>query len=114
MMICDAITQPGTYLCLQGMRGNSENQTFFGPFDDKQAAIAWHDGELAVQVWQDKGTDDFGNVAVKTYHKAFKVGSELEWFNPLLPDERLEPGHWGHGTHTLVMETQEHLVRVSS
>lgn len=86
------------YLVLNNMRDKAESRCQFGPYESKEAALAYHDSQLADQVWEDTGASGiepyFNN---QVFRKSFKKGSNLEWMNPLQPTERDEPGFFGHG-----------------
>jgi hypothetical protein len=94
----------GYWLALNLMRDRLENITLFGPYDTKEAALAYHDGELAAEPWDDvqEGAGHIGYA--KTWRKVFKKGSPLEWMNPLHQAEREEPGFHQHGVHLRILD----------
>jgi hypothetical protein len=85
------------WLVLNLMRDKAQSQRGFGPFPSKEAALAYHDGEL-VEPWTDEGPNGFDGT-IQTYTKRFRKGSELEWMNPLEQSERDVPGTFGHGIY---------------
>jgi hypothetical protein len=91
-------TEPGIYIILNDMRGPAEGRTSFGPFENKLKAESWMGMQLAPEPYTDEGPNLYpSGPRIKTYHKRFEKGSELEWMNPLTDAERATPGTWAHG-----------------
>ena len=83
-------------LVLNLMRDRAENRTVKALSPNKEELIKWYEEELAPEPWTD------GN-----YHKVFKPGSILEWYNPT--DLNVPPGQsdFGHGIYeTWVLEDE--------
>jgi len=74
-------------LVMNPMQGRAEGRTEVARAETREALIAFHE-RLRVEPY----TDD------NRWHKTFRRGSPLEWFNPLTPSE-LEEGYssFGHG-----------------
>ncbi len=98
-----AIANVQYWLLLNPMVGRIEAHDKFGPFESKEAALAFHDAEK-VEPYDDEGRDffAFNEDATKIYRKNFRKGGPLEWANPLTPAEREQPGQWHHGVHEVV------------
>lgn len=86
-------------LVMNMMRNRTESVTEVRRFDSKEELIAWYNAQL-VPVYRDEGpSGDFGGPETQIYNKSFAKGSELEWFNPLRPEEFERPNHYGRGVH---------------
>ena len=92
-------------LILNPMRGNTENGSIVAIAYEKQKLIDWYNSLLATEVYAEEGSPSFEcHGDSHKWHKAFKLGSELEWFNPC---GSFEPDHYGHGiSEEWVMEQQ--------
>lgn len=95
----------GFVLVLNLMRDRIQAQREFGPYPSRQAAIDYHNSQLAPQPWKDVGDSEFADN--QTFVKAFKKGSPLEWMNPLRPEEFSQPGPYGHGIYEIISEQRE-------
>ncbi len=90
-------------LILNDMRSNTEARTLVAFSDDRDKLLEWYGQQIADEKYVDIGghyfpsKGDFGSIADDNYkyHKTFKPGSPLEWFNPLLNLD--EPSNYGHG-----------------
>lgn len=103
-----AITGIATYefwLILNPMMGSTENGAQFGPFQTRQEAVAFHDGQL-VEPYTEDGICTF-NGGTKTYSKTFRKGGPLEWMNRLLPGEADTPNVFGHGIHEVLKSVDD-------
>lgn len=67
---------------LADMRGGVDKAIPVAIFTEYENLVDWYNSQLAPEPYTDKGyhsytgSDDYG------YHKVFKKGSPLEWFNP--------------------------------
>ncbi len=91
------ITQIKIYrLLLNPMRGKTEGIELVAVAYDKQNLIEWYNSQKAEKLIEDVGTPSFKcHGDSHTWHKTFKIGSPLEWFNPI--DVNQEPNYHGHG-----------------
>jgi hypothetical protein len=90
------VTEIKTYkLCLNPMRGRTEETVLVAISFDKQKLINFYNEELAPEPYSDKGTNSFSGTETSWY-KAFKRGSDLEWFNPCY-DGNFTINHHGQG-----------------
>ena len=69
-------------LCLASMHGGVDKAISVAIFDDLEKLKEYYNSQLAETSWTDEASaDSYGNV--HTWHKVFKKGSLLEWFNPM-------------------------------
>lgn len=105
------ITGEGYYkyrLLLNPMMGGVEQCVEILTAETMAEIKAFYDSQL-VEPYSDEGPDcyQFGSTPqTKTYHKSFRKGGPLEWYNPLSnPQWDNEEGfrdQWGHGVHFYV------------
>lgn len=77
------------------MRGNTENSTLLAISYEKDKLIDWYNSQLATEVYEEVGSPSFEvHGDSHRWHKAFKTGSPLEWYNPCY---NFEPNHFGQG-----------------
>lgn len=67
-------------LILNPVMGRSEDSVVVAWSTELDLLLAFYRGE-EVPTWVDEGKDDKGNSAYR-WHKNFKKGGPLEWFNP--------------------------------
>ena len=102
------VTQIKIYkLILNPMRGNTEGAEMVAIAYDKNKLIDWYKGEMQEGGWKDYGESYFppkGEMGGyenpnHCWHKTFKKGSVLEWYNPinLFDAEKMEGIGYGHG-----------------
>lgn len=91
------ITEAKIYkLILNPMRGNTENGSIVAISFERQKLVDWYNSLLAPEAYAEIGTPSFDcHGDSHKWHKTFKQGSELEWFNPC--EDGFEPNHFGHG-----------------
>lgn len=91
------ITEVKIYkLILNPMRGNTENGSIVAIAYEKQKLIDWYNSKLAPEVLVEEGSPSFEcHGDSHKWHKTFRAGSELEWYNPCYGN--FEPNHYGHG-----------------
>ena len=83
-------------LWMNPMRENTEVRKPMAGSYDKDKLIAWYNEQKAKDIWMDEGLRSFGCLgASHKWHKTFKKGSVLEWYNPLENFEELN--HHGIG-----------------
>lgn len=83
-------------LILNPMRGNTENANMVAIAYEKQKLIDWYNSLIATEEYSEVGTPSFDcHGDSHKWHKTFRQGSELEWYNPCY--ENFEPNHHGHG-----------------
>ena len=77
------ITEYKTYiLCLADMHGGVDKSKPVAVFSELELLRSYYQSQLADAPWQDaESPDNYGNV--HKWHKVFKKGSPLEWYNPL-------------------------------
>ena len=87
-------------LAMNQMQGRAETYTEVARAETREALVAFHE-RLRVDPYTDN-----------RWHKAFRKGSPLEWFNPLTPSELEGMGtnHFGHGIFDAGTE-EEHVQR---
>ena len=80
-------------LIMNMMRNQSESGSLVAVSDDKDKLINWYNDQKADEPYSEPGTNPFSG-GPTTWHKVFKKGSLLEWFNPVNTDK---PDHYNHG-----------------
>lgn len=90
------ITEVKIYkLILNPMRSNTEDATIVAIAYERQKLIDWYNSLKAIEVLVEEGAPSFEcHGDSHRWHKTFKIGSELEWYNPCGNFER---NHYGHG-----------------
>lgn len=74
-------------LCLADVRGGVDSAHAVAVFDELEDLKNYYNSQLADEPYTDEPSPDYyGNV--HSYHKVFKRGSPLEWYNPA---DSLEP-----------------------
>ena len=90
------ITEEKIYkLILNPMRGNTETWNIVAIAYEKQKLIDWYNSLLAIEVYKENGSPSFechGDSHI--WHKTFREGSELEWYNPC---PNFEQDYYWHG-----------------
>lgn len=91
------ITEVKIYkLVLNPMRGNTENSVLVAIAYDKVKLAQWYNDQIATENYVDVGEPSFAcHGDSHHWHKTFKQGGHLEWYNPCSNLE--EPDHYGHG-----------------
>lgn len=91
-------------LILNPMRGNTESANIVAISYDKQKLIDWYNNEFAPESYTDEGSPSFEcHGDSHPWHKTFKKGSVLEWYNPC--SNINEQDHYGQGIgEELVMQ----------
>lgn len=85
-------------LALNPMRENTESTQFIAWSDDKQKLIEWYNSQ--VEPSTEYGSPSFEcHGDTHLWHKSFKVGGPLEWYNPLDNpiDNPASINHYGQG-----------------
>lgn len=68
-------------LCLADMHGGVDKSRPVAVFDELQKLQDYYSSQLADEPYTDEPSmDSYGNT--HSWHKVFKKGSALEWFNP--------------------------------
>ena len=90
------VTQVKIYkLILNPMRGHTEDASMVAISYEEQKLIDWYNEQVDNEGYVDEGTPSFDcHGDSHKWHKTFKKGSELEWFNPI---GEWEPNRHGHG-----------------
>lgn len=89
-------------LVLNPMRANTEKGNLMALAYNKQSLIDYMKQELADKPYTDKGSPSFECQGDShNWHKTFKKGSKLEWYNPPrnIDDCNGENDSFGHGIH---------------
>lgn len=94
-------------LALNPMQGNTEASTIVAIAYEKEKLEQWYKNQFAEEPWKDYGENSFpSKVDMGGYsntnhcwHKVFKKGSALEWYNPinLFDPNSMEGIGYGHG-----------------
>ena len=90
-------------LILNPMRSNTEDRQLLAISDDREKLLNWYKNEFASEPYYSVGENSFpakGDFPAQysehhKYYKVFKLGSILEWMNPLMNED--EMGTFGHG-----------------
>lgn len=78
------------------MTGNTDGAELVAVSYEKQKLIDWYNSLLAPQIIAEDGPPSFPcHGDSHRWHKAFRVGSELEWFNRCY--DNFELNRHGHG-----------------
>lgn len=72
-------------LNLAEMHGGVDKSTGVAIFDDIEKLKSYYNSQLAHEPYSDKGYNSYSGSDDYNYHKVFKKGSPLEWYNPLSP-----------------------------
>jgi hypothetical protein len=64
---------------------------------ERDSILKWYNNQMADEPYDEIGVREYTSErpATKNWHKTFKVGSSLEWFNPVDSFDRVN--HYGHG-----------------
>ena len=92
---------------LNPIRGNTEDAGMVALAYDKSRLLSWYEEQKEIEAYTEVGSpsfDDHGDT--HKWHKTFKKGSPLEWYNPM---DSEEPNRDGHGIQELW--TTEELVQ---
>jgi hypothetical protein len=82
-------------LVLNNMTGNTEGATLVAMSDDRERLVNWYNEQMAPELVKEEGKPSFPSHGEShTWHKTFKVGGPLEWYNPADLDK---VNHYGHG-----------------
>jgi hypothetical protein len=90
-------------LIMNPMMGNTESSTLIAWSDDRDKLINWYNDQFADEPYCTVGENSFpakGDFPAQysgqhKYYKVFKIGSLLEWYNPI--DGFEETNHHGQG-----------------
>lgn len=83
-------------LVLNPMRSNTESAAIVAISYEPQKLIDWYNSQLADEPYSEIGSPSFDcHGDSHNWHKSFKRGSELEWYNPC--SHTFEPNSYGHG-----------------
>jgi hypothetical protein len=98
----DGMTNAGVTRCyglvLNMMRDRMERADLVALADSRDELLAFV-REETTEPYTDEGTSGFDGCNQK-FHKAFRKGGPLEWYNPANLDGPPDP-HYGHGIVTL-------------
>lgn len=67
---------------LANMHGQVDKARCIAIFDEYQKLKDWYNSQLSEQPYKDKGYNSYTGNNDYEYHKVFKKGSPLEWYNP--------------------------------
>lgn len=100
------ITEYKVYrLILNPMRGNTEDAITVAISYEKQKLINWYNSQLATEVYVKEGLPSFEvHGDSHRWHKTFREGSDLEWYNPCY--DNFEPDRYHHGISSLWAQEQ--------
>ncbi len=70
-------------LNLAEMHGGVDKSVGLAVFDDIEKLKSYYNSQLAEQPYKDKGYNSYAGSDDYEYHKVFKKGSLLEWYNPM-------------------------------
>lgn len=94
------------FLILNDMRGSYERDTMIAASFDRDKIVKFITSEMVEPYDDCPSMDDYGNV--HKWHKVFKKGGPLEWFNPPLGDMFTQDCHGrGLGSQTWEFATEE-------
>ena len=82
-------------LIMNPMNARTEESDLVAWSTDKDTLINWYNSEIAEESYSDVQENYGFENSVKTWHKTFKKGSQLEWYNPLYNLEDIN--HYGQG-----------------
>lgn len=77
-------------LCLADMHGGVDKSVVVAVFDTLHALKNYYESQLAGTPWTDEPSNDWAGQP-RRWHKVFKKGSPLEWYNDA---SSLEPQSW--------------------
>jgi hypothetical protein len=92
-------------LILNPMRANTEASVLVAWSDDKERLLSWYKEQL-VEPYTENGSPSFECQGEShNWHKYFRKGSELEWYNPMANDEG-SVNYYGQGLQSEWVEAE--------
>lgn len=73
-------------LVMNDMRCHTEHAQLVAVSDDKDKLVSWYRDQMAEMTYSDPGINQFSG-GPTNWHKTFKKGSLLEWFNAVDVDQ---------------------------